>query len=506
MQKSLKKSGAKKVNLSNYAEKILSNEDLPLFDDAVEAAKAGVLRAAYLLIWLACAESLKRRFREASMRDRAASRIVRSVEEKERDHKAVDKLVLDKAKEYGFLSDSSHTVLNHIYVMRCLYGHPYEESPTMEQVSHAASAVVEHVLSQPVKLRHGFGEQLFGYLSGELNYLDDQRAAVEAFVKEILPKIDESIYGWILEKYWKNLEAIADDPSLSIFFRRGIWFSKAMLLEVGVSRFTEEEWHSHVIEFPKLLMFVCCDEEVFGYIGERAQDSLVSSILERSGVHANVLKILERLHGGKVLSGRQEERFFEQVSKMEIDEIRSASLSTVTSFGNLISAMKTLTWPMQNPAIDLVVSNGPAQAAELDNDQQIELGRNILQCAEGGANSAKFFLGEISKDASIWPVELLRGISLELFTNEKNQIRYKIRYLDRVLSALESLGSKERNQIASEIAASINVGVPRFWMNSEDTSSLITLLKSYGWAIDIVKALQEKSEQVANDKKNLFPL
>ncbi|MDD3949194.1 MAG: hypothetical protein PHT43_07000, partial [Anaerolineaceae bacterium] len=53
------------ADLSGYAKKILSKEDHPLFDDAVEAGKAGALRAAYVMIWLACAESLKRRFREA---------------------------------------------------------------------------------------------------------------------------------------------------------------------------------------------------------------------------------------------------------------------------------------------------------------------------------------------------------------------------------------------------------------------------------------------------------
>ena len=70
------------VDLSSYAKNILSSEDYPLFDGAVEAGKAGALRAAYVMIWLACAESLKRRFREAEKRDHVAGKIVGEVKGK----------------------------------------------------------------------------------------------------------------------------------------------------------------------------------------------------------------------------------------------------------------------------------------------------------------------------------------------------------------------------------------------------------------------------------------
>ena len=127
------------IDIANYADKILSKEDRPLFEEAVAAGKSGALRATYVMIWLACAEALKRRFREAQKRDHAAGQIVGGIKSKERDHKSVDKFVLEEAKGYGFVSDSGYTILNHIYEMRCLYAHPYEEAPSQEQVSCAAS-------------------------------------------------------------------------------------------------------------------------------------------------------------------------------------------------------------------------------------------------------------------------------------------------------------------------------------------------------------------------------
>lgn len=488
------------VDLSNYADNIRAAEDRPLFDDAVEAGKAGALRAAYVMIWLACAESLKRRFREAQKRDGAAGRIVGDIENKEKEHKAVDKFVLTEAHKYGFISYSGLTVLNHIYEMRCLYGHPYEEAPLQEQVSHAAAAVVEHVLSKPVKLRHGFGKQLLKSLLEKPNYLDDQQTAVVAFTKDILPRLDESIYGWLLDNYWKELEKIADDSSTAIFFRRGTWFSRTMLIEVGLDVFSHDDWHDRSSRFPKTLMRACSIAEIFKEIGKRAQDSLVGLIIAESSTRASVLKHLERLNVSDVLTTRQQERFVEHVSEMEISAIRSAGLSTLTCYGKLIDAMKSHNWYVQNPAINLVVSNGPDQAAELNEEQQTNLGRNILQCADGTEKSACTFLEELAKDGASWPFNVVRGIGLESFTNEENQIRFKDRHLGRVLSAIDQLENDQQEQIITEIAASVDAGIPKDGVDQDDFEGALDSLKAFTWAEPLLESLKAKAATLPKEE------
>lgn len=500
MSKSSKKPVLLTVDLSNYASNILAAEDHPLFDDAVEAGKAGALRAAYVMIWLACAESLKRRFREAQKRDDAAGKIVGEIETKELEHKAVDKFVLAKALEYGFISDSGHTVLNHVYEMRCLYGHPYEEAPSEEQVSHAAAVVVEHVLSKPVKLRQGFGKQLLKSLLEDRSFLDDQETAVVAFTKDILPRLDENIHGWLLDKYWGKLEKIADDSSMAVFFRRGTWFCRTMLTEIGIDVFTRDDWHDRSSRFPKTLMRVCSIADIFNKIGKRAQDSLVGLILSESNTHASVLSYLERLNNGDVLSKRQQERFAEHVSNMESSTIRSAGLSTKTCYEKLIEAMESHNWYVQNPAIDLVVSNGPDQAAELDKDQQVNLGRNILQAGEGTAVSANAFLEELSRDGKSWPFDIVRGIALESFTNENNEIRFKDRHLGRVLSAIDHLNKRQRNQILAQIATAVDDGTPKYWMDREDFDGVIDSLMAYTWAASLVTSLKAKAASLPTEE------
>lgn len=451
MSTTSKKRAPQGVDLTEYAQRILAGQDQPLFDEAVDTARAGALRASYMMIWLACAESLKRRFREAQLRDHTAGKIVGEIEHREKDHRAVDKFLLDKAHEYGFLSVSGHTVLDQVYEMRCIYAHPYEEAPSPEKVIDAAATVVEQVLSKPVKLREGFGRQLLKSLLENRNYLDDQEEAVAEFARNILPRLDEGIYGWLLDEYWKELEELSDDSSMAVFSRRGMWFCRAVIVEVGANIFTNDEWHERSGRLPKTLIGVCSIVEIFKKVGERAQDSLVGSILTESKTRVGVLSYLEGLDSDGALSERQQERFVEGVSELDRSTVVGSGLSTKTCYPMLISAMAAHNWYIQNPAIDRVVSNGSGQADELTEEQQVNLGRNVLQAGEGTAGSAIEFLEELSHNAANWPFGVIRGIALESFTNEKNEIRLKNRQLDLVLSALVQLTEIQRDGLVAEL-------------------------------------------------------
>ena len=480
------------VDLSKYAQNIISHEDHPLFDEAVEAGKAGALRAAYVMIWLACAESLKRRFREAQMRDGAAGKVVGEIEKMESQHKAVDKFLLAKAHNYGFLSNSANTILNQVYEMRCLYGHPYQEAPSPEKVIDAAATVVELVLSKPVKLRHGFGKQLIDSLLNDANFLDDHEPAVAAFTKSIFPRLDESVHAWLLDEYWNGLEKLSYDSSMAVFSRRGMWFCRTRLVDLGTSLFSHDEWHNRAGKLPKTLMGVCGIADIFNHIGERAQDSLVGSILDESKAHASVLTHLERLNNKGALSSRQQGRFTEAVRELGTKAVRPSRLSTKTCYAKLIDAMESYNWYIQNPAIDTVLSNGPAQAAELTEEQQMSLGRNILQAGEGQATSAIKFLERLSHDARNWPLGVIRGVALESFTNENNEIRLKNGHLDLVVSALGALDDIQRDELIVEIVGSLDVGTPRYSVNVDDYPGVIRLLNDYEWAAPLARILETK--------------
>src|SRR4051812_39107003 len=96
------------ADISEYAAKILAEEDRPLFREAVASALHGAPRGAYILVWIACAEGLKRKFREAVVRDGNANKSIKKFEQAEGNHHSADMVILDEAKNYGFIDDVAH--------------------------------------------------------------------------------------------------------------------------------------------------------------------------------------------------------------------------------------------------------------------------------------------------------------------------------------------------------------------------------------------------------------
>jgi hypothetical protein len=484
------------VDISGYTSRVHDAQDRPLFDDAVKSGCAGALRASYVMLWLSCAESLKRKFREAEKRDGAAGKIVGEIAKKEEDQRSVDKLILEKAKEYGFISESAFKILLNIYELRCVYGHPYEEAPDEEQVTHAAAMVIQHVLSQPVRLRLGFCKTLLKSLMEDKHFLDDQASAVQMFASEILPKIDESVYAWLLDAHWKELEQIADDSSLKLFFIRGVWFTRAVLTAVG-SVFTAETWHSKAGAYPKTLVRVLNREALFKAAGERAQDSLVGSALDYAQKRASILRHLEGLMEAGALSERQKERFLAHVEKMPQAKLRSAKLSIKTCFKRMIEDLKSHNWYMQQPTIDIMVANGPDQIDDLDASDQVVLGRNILQVADGNERSAQRFLRSIAEDPAKWPYAFLRGLFLECFVNELKQVRLKCDHLNTVLKIVSGLDAAPQERIAERARTAIVGGTPKGnFLGKKDFATVCDSLEACGWAKPVAVALKAMANEL----------
>lgn len=501
--------GAGAVDLEPYAGTILAEADRPLFHEAVLATRANALRASYVMIWLACAESLKRRFREVGQRDAVGKRVAGDISSKERQHKSVDKFVLDKAKEYGFLSDSEHGELNYVYDRRCVYAHPYEEAPTAAQVSHAADAVTRNVLSRPVRLRHNYGERLRESLTADQNFLDDHLPAVEEFAHDTLLRLDERVHGWFLEKYWSVLESVADDPTVALFARRGEWFSIAFLTKRGCSAlFSDDEWHSLIGQFPKTLARVCAHPAVFRSIGERAQDSLVGVLLYEATTRPSILTRLEALAADEVLTPRQDGRFREHVMSLDVERVGATRLQLATCFGRIIRALKERDWYVQNPAVALVRSWGPEQVTQLSKAEQVELGRNILQAAEGNANGASRFLFDMSRSPTLWPLGVVRGVLLESFVNESKEIRFKEKHLDRVLDAVGGLPSAVRQQVTDDIVGAVEQGTPAFWVDQDAVQRVAKVVDEHGAGPSLAKCLEAKAktlpERSEEDVDDLF--
>jgi hypothetical protein len=80
--------------LDPYIADVLDDQDRELLEEASAALEAGASRIAYIGVWLAVAESLRRKFVELAPRDDVAGRHLRDIEIREGQHKAVDVMLI----------------------------------------------------------------------------------------------------------------------------------------------------------------------------------------------------------------------------------------------------------------------------------------------------------------------------------------------------------------------------------------------------------------------------
>lgn len=499
------------IDLAKYKRKILAKEDKLLFTEVEKCAKAGALRAAYILTWIACAESFKRRFKEAAKRDGNAGSVVGQIKTLESQQKSVDKYILDEAEKYGFIDAATKAKLSNVFTFRCIYAHPYEDAPTEEELLNAISIVVANVLSQPVRLKEGFISAQIKEIFGNKNFLDDLQGPVEAYAEEILPRVSPDCYEYMLNSLFKELDKTAKDASLALYTRRGTWITRILIKEC-LPIFPKGDWHNLVNQYTTTAPLVLSRTEIFGDIGKKAQDSLVGHLLSAAPKSPSVLKPLEKLFEEDCLSDRHKERFFAFIEKFEqpfysaksADKIKASGLKLKTCFSPIIAHLKSSNWYTQNP-VALMVSNAePEQIKDLSDAEQEELGRNILQSCDGGAGESYACLTSIALNANAWPYQFIYGVLVECFVNEENKFRFKTGQLDKVFDVLDSLEEDCRSPMLGELLNEIE-GSEIKRGNEDDLEECMEIMKPYKWnkkfSEDFKKIVSSKIQDKAEKKK-----
>lgn len=138
--------------LDSYVANVIHDYDKPLFIESVKAAKASAIRSAYIMLWLSCMESLRRKLQELAVHDTNIVKWMGELATLEAEKRHIDQPLLNQAKEYGLISSAAFNQLEHIYTTQHRYHRPYGDIPNLEEFVADASIVIENVLSQPTRL------------------------------------------------------------------------------------------------------------------------------------------------------------------------------------------------------------------------------------------------------------------------------------------------------------------------------------------------------------------
>lgn len=467
----------------DLAARIVDTQDRVLFDEAANSARAGALRTSYIAVWLSCAESLKRKFADASHTDGAAAKVGGDIADKESKQQAIDTFVLNEAKKYGFVTDGEFTQLENVYAQRCIYGHPYEQAPLVAQLHAAAEIVVEFVLGRPTKLRHGYLGRQVDLICKNNTYLDDHFPAVDNCAQVVHLRSAEDIHLWFLQKMWQELLPTANDPTMGQFLRRVVWFTTAFLRRCDAAFFTNWDSVNDLTRFP-FLSHTLAAADLFPRVSQHAQDIVVGSLLDSAATNAAAAKSVQDLDEAKVLSDRQVERFTAALEQMPVHVLATVGIHPRYYYDQLIAKLRSYNWYSQSPAIEALRTLGPSGIALLNVGEQLIAGNNVLQAADGNSRAAVSLISDISTAADVWPDHFVEGVMSECVVNSDGYHRFKPDRANQAFLCVKSVDPAARAVVVNRIVTRLRTSTPKYPALSEADRDAIAAAIDAAVAID----------------------
>lgn len=482
------------MNYNDYLQKIPDKEDKILFEECLKIIKCKQYRAAYILIWIACVESIIRRFKDIMQFDNEAGKIYGKITKIEEGRQATDKNVILYAKNYGFIDDIEHAKLLNIYELRCIFVHPYNQSPSKEELDAAISNVVDIILAKPLLLTRGYISRELEKLTTKKEYIGDYPDAIISYAEEFYKKIDKTLLKYFIEKYWKILETFIYKPEQKILLSRGILISQYLLSEYGQDIIKINSFHEIVLANDFVPLYVLTKPELYNELNKRTKDTIVANAINSEQYKYYKIKLLEPLYINELLSQENKTLVKNCLSTLTIEEADKSNFPLYFVYDQIITKLKSYNWYEQSPAIKFIRKKPISELYNLPEKQQEILGRNILQVANGNEKEANNYLDEIKNNPNNYPVSYIKGIIFEIFINEENLIRYKEGKIKEIIEIIENIDDNSKETIIAELLNLMDKGLYKH--NVEDYEYIISSqsLNKCSKFLPIINLLKKKLE------------
>jgi hypothetical protein len=413
-----------------------------LFDEAAKCFEQRAYRAALVMTWLAIAEGLRYRFTVAAERDPELTTLLEELVQREKERYAIDSFLLDKAKKHELISDPEHKDLAHIRDLRNRYGHPSGVSPPRTQVLAALDTAVQTVLSRPAQHRREWAATLVERAATDRTFFPRDPDALRAYAGQIDALLTRDARRHLVLTAVKVLDDLAADPA-----RSDLAVKVAIL--GGAILGAHPELIGHLDLAGRLAWrelgaaLLCLRPEVFARLDGRLLGAVLASVLEPPPdavpdwqPDVRSLIAVQQLHEVHPLPPVWAEQLGRQISALPLNELAELDFPAGPLASRLIDELRSHTWTKQNRACRALANLGPAWCAKLAEPIQEQLGRNVLQSAEGDAKDASWLLTRIGFAADDWPSRFMYGIAAECVVNDHGRLRLKTAARDKVEALL----------------------------------------------------------------------
>lgn len=446
------------LNCEELLRKVDNEQDRVLLKEAVLALDGGALRAAYVMTWIACAESIKRRLRECANWDKEAESILTQIKGLENNQKAIDGKLVDFAKAVGVVDDIESGQLATIYQNRNIYGHPYERTPTRAEVISAIELVCEAVLFKPIRYKHKFIKELQGDLFHTRNFLDDTNGAVDEFVDNfVLKRIDPSVYVILINRCVQQLENIYGDKLNDVYFRRVSRLCQTLIVHGCLfGGWTSDEWHQRLNRFPNAMHGLCSHVEIIKCMDERARNTWLANAIERAEMYPAEFEFLHSVKECALLTNRQIELLHSGIRKCTGYALAQTKIPLNKLFSIIKPKFSAYNYTLVNDAFEFIFGRNFDELSTLTVDDMKCLGASLVMAANRGAYSVQSILRSIEGWERKVPLCVVDGMLNGTFIASDGRICVLRAVYENILKWIETIEPESVRGMLEQVAGRID--------------------------------------------------
>lgn len=413
-----------------------------LFDEAVRCFEQGAYRAALVMTWLAIAEGIRHRFERAAQRDLELTSLLEEIARREQERYAIDTFLLDKAKQHELISDHEYRDLAHIRDQRNRYAHPGGVSPSRTQVLAALDTAVHIVLSRPAQHRTEWTAALVERAATDRTFFPRDPDALRAYAREVDPLLTKEARQHLVVTAVAKLDELAADPARGDLAAKVAILAGAVL-EMHAALIGALDPAARLAARERGMALVCLRPEVYPRLDAALAGAALASVLEPPADASpgwqpdlRALITVQELHEAHPLPPIWAEQLDKHISALPLNELAGLDFPAGPLATRLVEEMRSHNWTRQNQACRALANLGPSWSSRLPESVQEQLGRNVLQSAEGDAKDASWLLTRIAFAADEWPRRFLYGIAAECVVHEHGRLRLKLEARDKVEAIL----------------------------------------------------------------------
>lgn len=469
-------------NYHSWKSRIYDNSDEILFDEIVKCIDAQAYRSANIMICISFTESLYKKLEILAESNNKISQDLENYREQGKDF-----LLIKYAKDYNLINELEYNQLNTIMDARNKYAHPTFESPTENQVISYLYFAVEYVLKRPPYYSFLYAKSFIeNHLAVDPFYWEGKNnIQIRNYAKNFFTRLDKNTLKPVLKLLFQSLEKLFNDyDKIGCINNCLIYLNELISLEEVF--LTEEEFNDYLDKYRQTSCHIFTYGNNWHILDSRSKSRIFNYAADfESGIfsESEFVNIFYPLYESNLLESEFSSKFCDILDEISLDSILYSNVSSKIYFKKIIDYFKTHTFGYQNTAMKALYKLDLNQFEDYELE---EIGRNILQSAEGNAwdcmNLIDYFYEE--KNTKFHDINLVQGILNEVFVNENNFFRYKISSVRRVLLLINQYPHHDEllNTLLSNIESSrpknddfINFNQAKYYLKRlKDKNTLIS--------------------------------